>query len=124
RTALEWALGREEAELGLRLAGALWRFWRVRGYLSEGRRWLEGALARCPVAPGAVRANALSGAGMLALSQGDNARARALFEEGRALYQGLGDAQGIAASLYRLGALAFSQGDYAAARALLGESLA
>jgi predicted ATPase/class 3 adenylate cyclase len=44
RDALGWALQREETELVLRLGGALWWFWFVRGHYSEGRRWLEEAL--------------------------------------------------------------------------------
>ena len=46
RGALSWALERDDAELGLRLCVALWWFWFVRGYLSEGRRWLEAVLAK------------------------------------------------------------------------------
>ena len=46
RAALSWTLQWEEAELGMRLAGALWRFWDMRGYYGEGRRWLEEALAK------------------------------------------------------------------------------
>src|SRR5262249_2976489 len=34
-----------EAEVGLRIAGAIWRFWSMRGYLSEGRKQIEGLLA-------------------------------------------------------------------------------
>ena len=45
RAALSWALERKEAEVALRLGGALWSFWSMRGYYSEGRRWLEEALA-------------------------------------------------------------------------------
>jgi predicted ATPase len=44
-TRLGWALGGGDAELGLRLGGALGLFWHMRGYLSEGRRWLQVALA-------------------------------------------------------------------------------
>jgi predicted ATPase len=46
RAALAWVLEREEGERGLRFAGALWRFWYTRGYLSEGIGWLEQALAK------------------------------------------------------------------------------
>src|SRR5215204_2227397 len=69
RTALSWALERVEAELVLRLAGALWRFWMTRGYYEEGRRWFEGALEK----GGRVgaRAQVLAGLGHLALWQGD-----------------------------------------------------
>jgi len=58
RAALSWTLESGEAELGLRLAGALWRFWWMRGHYGEGRRWLEEALAKDGPAS-AVRAKAL-----------------------------------------------------------------
>ena len=45
RAALSWALERKEVEVALRLGGALWWFWWMRGHNSEGRRWLEEALA-------------------------------------------------------------------------------
>jgi len=38
RAALSWLLEVGEAELALRIGGALWLFWRIRGHLSEGRR--------------------------------------------------------------------------------------
>jgi len=45
RAALRWAIENAEAQLGLRLAGALWRFWDQRGYLGESRKQLERLLA-------------------------------------------------------------------------------
>ncbi len=45
RAALQWAIEQHESELAQRLAGALQPFWFRRGYWSEGRRWLEEALA-------------------------------------------------------------------------------
>jgi predicted ATPase len=68
--ALSRALDAEEAELGLRLAGELWRFWWMRGYYDEGRRWLEAALAKDSRAS-AARAKALEAVGWLADDQGD-----------------------------------------------------
>ena len=46
RAALAWSFESGQVELGLRLAGALVRFWSIRGLMSEGRRWLTEALAR------------------------------------------------------------------------------
>src|SRR5215204_5303846 len=82
RAALSWALERNEAELALRLGGALWWFWLVRGYHSEGRRWLEEALATDERRSPEVRAMALAGAGALALEQGDLDRAQEACEAG------------------------------------------
>ncbi|MBI5567091.1 MAG: helix-turn-helix domain-containing protein, partial [Chloroflexi bacterium] len=49
RAALVWALEDGHAvEAGARIAGALTMFWYNRGYLNEGRRWLELALSRLP----------------------------------------------------------------------------
>jgi predicted ATPase/class 3 adenylate cyclase len=54
----------------VRLAGALVPFWFLRGHLSEGRSWLEAALA---TGGGSARdrVRALHGAAVLALLQGD-----------------------------------------------------
>src|SRR5207245_5832709 len=79
RAALLWTLEQKDAEGALRLAGALWWFWKLRSYLSEGRRWLEEALAASaggPTSPS--RAKALTGAGVLAHYQGDYGRSAAL----------------------------------------------
>jgi predicted ATPase/class 3 adenylate cyclase len=129
RAVLRWATARGEQETGLRMAGAIWRFWLVRGYLSEGRRWLEELLAQgatqTPPAPAsAVRAKALNGAGVLAFRQGDYARATVRYEESLAMRRALGDKLGIAASLNNLAIVAHGQGDYARAAAFDEESLA
>ena len=118
-------------EAGLRLAGALWRFWLVRGYVSEGRdhlaRVLEAARQTsaqtgsltCTVA--SVRV--LLFAGNLANHQGDYTAARKLFEEGLTICRDMADPQGTAWSLLNLGNIARAQGDYPGARALFQEGL-
>ncbi len=123
RAALRRCLAAEgDAEAGLRLAGALWWFWHIRGYFTEGREWLDAMLARV-TEPTAARAKALNGAAVLARNQSDYAAARALAQESLAIKRELGDLQGIASSLSNLGTLALSQGDYAAARPFYQESL-
>ena len=124
RAALGWAGERGAGEERLRLTGALWRFWYMRGHLSEGRRWLAIALAGSEQGSPAVRAIALIGSGALALQQGDYAPARVLHEEALALRRTLGDTQGIAAALNSLGNVAYRQGDYARAATLHEEALA
>ena len=82
RAALSWASERKEVEVALRLGGALGWFWSMRGYQSEGRRWLEEALAMDGRVSSEVRAMALAGAGWLAENQGDLDRAKEASEEG------------------------------------------
>ncbi len=124
RAALSWFLERGEAESVLRLCGAIWWFWSVRGHISEGRYWLESALARGEGVAATVRAKALNGAGMLALNQDDYDAGEALCEEALALFRELGDKQGMAMALYRLGLVACWKCNYTAARSLQVEALA
>ncbi len=123
RAALEWSLRSGAAEAGLRLAGALWWFWYVRGYYREGRAWLLQALDNVRGSASAARAKALGGAGYLATNQGDYPGALALLEESLAVSRELGDRPGIALSLNSLGRLAWFQGDFVRAAAFYNESL-
>ena len=125
RAALEWGKVEEgEGESGLRLAGALWQFWYVRGHFSEGRGWLEAMLSRNRNASSSARAKALAGAGFLACRQGDYDGSIRLCTEGLALFRELGDLSGMGRGLYGLGMVAESQGDYGRAKMLFRESLA
>jgi tetratricopeptide (TPR) repeat protein len=104
RAALSWSLDKD-AELGLRLAVALYWFWHTHDYLIEGRRCLERAVSRRSSNPTAsrLRARALNGAAWIALFQGAYRTSKALIEEGLALYRDLGDKEGIASGLTNLG---------------------
>ncbi len=124
RAALEWARAQRDVEAGARLAGALHRFWELRGYFSEGREWLEWILSNGHGASVPGRAKAAYGAGVLASLQGDYGRADALSRESLRLYRELGDALGTALSLNTLAFIIRNQGDYRQARTLLEESLA
>jgi non-specific serine/threonine protein kinase len=124
RSALSWALKRGETEVALCLGGALWRFWYLWGYVSEGRRWLEEALALSDDEATILRAEALGGAGHLAWGQGDLDRAAALREEGLELFRQLGDKAGMAAALNGLSFVSRMKRDYGSARAMCEEALA
>jgi predicted ATPase/transcriptional regulator with XRE-family HTH domain len=79
--AVRWAIGSGEADLALRLCGALWQFWRSHGDYAEGRTWLRDALAIDPSASSPVRAKALWGAAGLAYHHGDYTDAERLGAE-------------------------------------------
>ncbi|MGE0541392.1 MAG: tetratricopeptide repeat protein [Dehalococcoidia bacterium] len=123
RAVLRLAVDSEESVPGLRLAGALWRFWQARGYLTEGRHWLTRLLAIGGAAPPSVRAATLLGAGSLAHDQGDYTIAQSYVEQSLALYQET-DEHAAADALLLLGALAFRRSDYRTAAARCQESLA
>jgi predicted ATPase/transcriptional regulator with XRE-family HTH domain len=121
REVLHWSLELEEREIALRLGGALWWFWNIRGHLSEGRRFLEHALRGSERVVGTVRAKALSTAGGLAYVQGDFDRAERLCRQGLVLFQELRDTHYIADTLWMLGQIAWARGNYAEARRLAEE---
>ena len=125
RIALEWLAAQEDAAQGLRLAGALWRFWEVRGHLAEGRSWLSEMLRLAgPDAEAAARAKALLGTAVCAYYLRDFAAAAAQLSASLELFRAVGDRQGTAHVLIYQGWMATDRGDFAAARILLDEGLA
>ena len=111
-----------ESQLILRVTGALWPFWYIRGHPAEGERRLEAAL-RSDESPTPARAKALVGASGLAGVGGDTAKARQLGEEALRLNRRLGDAFGTAYSNFLLGHAAKDDRDWPEARRLFSESL-
>jgi predicted ATPase/class 3 adenylate cyclase/DNA-binding CsgD family transcriptional regulator len=135
RAALTWSQrSPDRSTLGLRLAAALWWFWWVRGYLSEGRSWLERVLSDASevdrskaynqVSHIAPRATALYRAAFLTAVQGDYARAKTLSEESLALSRWMNDIRGVAWALYTLGVGELMQGGQASAATHYEEALA
>src|SRR5580693_5514563 len=124
RASLDWLTETEDAEWGLRLGTALFRFWDIREYLAEGRDRLGKLLSlRGAAAPTKARARALFAAGVLAGDQGDYASADALIGESRDIGRQLGDKMGVVVSLNALAVIACDRGDVAIARALFEEGL-
>jgi predicted ATPase/serine/threonine protein kinase len=124
RAGLEWLTATGDAEWGLRLGAALFRFWEMREYLAEGRDRLGKLLKLASAAaPTKARARALFAAGVLALEQGDYASAEVLISENLEVARQLDDKQSVAVSLNALAVIARDRGDVPAARSLLEESM-
>jgi predicted ATPase/class 3 adenylate cyclase/Tfp pilus assembly protein PilF len=118
----------ETVEIGLRTGGAIWFFWQVRGYFSEGREELAGLLSAAtllhqPRSPES-KVKALIGAGSLAVFQGDYPAARIALEQALSIGREVRDKKSMALSLNILGNMSNALGDYSAARSLYEESLA
>jgi tetratricopeptide (TPR) repeat protein len=125
RASLEWLTETGDAEWGLRLGTALFRFWEIREYLAEGRDRLGKLLAL----PGAARSTkartrALFAAGVLAGEQGDYTSADTLISESQEIARRLNDKTSVAVSLNALAVFARDRGDVAVAQRLFEESLA
>jgi predicted ATPase/serine/threonine protein kinase len=125
RAALEWLTENGDAEWGLRLGAALFRFWETREYFAEGRDRL-GKLLKLggAMAPTKLRARVLFAAGILAAGQGDYASSDALIQESLEIARRLEDKRGIAVSLNALAVTARDRGEVAASRSLCEEGLA
>jgi predicted ATPase len=128
RAALQWARDGGDLAIGLQIAAALWRFWRRRGYLTEGRTWLEELLALSDDTSEATmlsaRLRALNGAAWLASLQSDFAQATRLFEESMALRRALGETASEASLLDNAARAWRSAGEYQRATPLMEEALA
>lgn len=98
RAALSWAIDRNRADTALRMVGALWRFWQIRGYLVEASERIAEALALDGGEPGA-RLCALEAAGGIAYWQGDAEQER-FYREAVEIARDQGDPRDLADALY------------------------
>lgn len=120
--ALAWLVAAGEGAAAIRLAGALWWFWYVRGQFAEGGRLLQLALDTGVAGRGRIKA--LSGAATFAALQGDAARAGLLGEECLRLATDLDDPRGRGYALTTLATVALRQRDTPRARSLLEAAVA
>jgi len=123
RAALSWLIESGELETALRLGGASWRFWWMRGHLSEGRTVLERMLKDSGAVAPSIQAKAVMGAAVLTGEQGNWFQAEKLCEESLRLFRSLQDSRGIVTSLWMLGHAAITMGKYAVAHTLGEEAL-
>jgi predicted ATPase len=125
RAALNYGLEREEAEATLRLAATLEWFWSLRGYLSEGSKWMDRVLTECQNVSASVRTKTLQAAEHLAQKRGDFLQKKRYAQEHFDLSRSVDDSAGIAWAYHSLGDVARDlEGDYEQAATLLDESVA
>jgi tetratricopeptide (TPR) repeat protein len=118
RAALAWSINEPGGtQTALELVAGLWRFWEIRGYLVEGRQWLDRALADANDIS-TLRADALTGAGILSAAQGDHAAAVRYHEQSLRIHEELGNSLSIQYALHNLANAAMHHGDPDKARAL------
>jgi predicted ATPase/class 3 adenylate cyclase len=128
RAALDWFEETGQGEREQRLAGALLRFWQIRGHYPEARRRLEHAIQADP-RPTHARAWALFGAAVIGANSGDPEgrrlldQASAIFDEALTVFNKFGDTFGIARVRMNLGAIAMDRGDFERGRELFEESV-
>ena len=119
--AIDWSFDAGDGVTAVRLAGALWRYWNQRGRVDEGRRLLEEAINLRLGGTTSADAQALQGAGALAIQAGDLQRAEDRIQSALAIWRLVGDEAGYATCLPNLGVIRHRQGLFAAARAVYDE---
>jgi predicted ATPase/DNA-binding CsgD family transcriptional regulator len=111
-------------EFGLRLAGSLQHFWKLKGSLQEGDRWLNEMLAHAQEADPRLRAKALCGAGDFAYHRGNFDRVAFFCNQALEISRQVGDKEIAAQAIHFLAHVAQHAGNYVEGEALLSESLA
>jgi predicted ATPase len=119
RLALDHLIKIRDADWGLRIGAALFRFWETREHLTEGRDAILRVLAlEEAAARPKLRARLLFAGAVLASEQGDYGRAQTMFEDSLNSCIELNDKRGVAVALNGLAVIARDRGDSAAAASL------
>ncbi|MEV7004292.1 AAA family ATPase [Streptomyces sp. NPDC093982] len=123
RRALDHCLSEpDDAHLGQYLAGSLWFYWVGCGRLSEGRHWLEQAVA-LDSGHEQSRLKALWVLGYVAILQGDTVPALGVLSECRDEAERAADPTAVAYAEHRTGCLALLSDDMERAETLLRSAL-
>ena len=118
RAALERRSAQGADDAGLRLVAPMWRYWWLRGLLTEGRAWTGRMIDAYHGEPTAALGRALQAAADLAEEQSDSAAAEQLLARAIAVFERLGDDLGLADCWNSLGMVARSGGALDRAEAL------
>ncbi len=113
---LGWALEQEEAEIAVRLCGALLPFWQFRFHSGVGQEWTRRALALDGDVSAAALRQAVFCAGTLAYMHGEHVEAAGLFADALVRYRAADDPEMTGRVEVGLGRLAWDEGDLDTAR--------
>jgi predicted ATPase/class 3 adenylate cyclase len=123
RAALEWSFAQDrESDETVRLAFSLWRYWLETGATTEGRTWLEAALASVQSTDLELGAQVLDACAFLAAEMGELARAVELSDEAVAHARSL-SRRVLGWCLYRRGCIDVERGRLEDAVAPLAEAV-
>ncbi|HEX5450801.1 MAG TPA: adenylate/guanylate cyclase domain-containing protein, partial [Candidatus Limnocylindrales bacterium] len=111
RSAIDWAIASGETQIGLRLVGAIWRWYQARGRIREARATLAELLPRPASGDVRIRIAALAAEGGLAYWMNDFAASRTAYVERLALASSTDDEVLLADAHYDIGFLAMVEGD-------------
>jgi predicted ATPase/class 3 adenylate cyclase len=101
--AIHWAIDSGNAEMALRFAAALWRFWWLRAEIDTGRSTIEAALGMPgAAAPTPARLRAIEAMGGILYYAADNEGARRAYQVQLELATALGDLKGVADARFNL----------------------
>jgi tetratricopeptide (TPR) repeat protein len=99
-------------------------FWRIRGFLAEGREWFARLLDVVPIdLRTRLRARGLYAAALFAILQGDYAAGKGLLQESLIIFREIDDSRNVAYTLDALAYLAIEQGEYPEAEARAREAV-
>jgi len=103
RAAIEWSLASGEVASGMRIGGAMWRFWQQHGHLVEARVLLDRLLEAPQPDDAFARGRAFTGYGGVVYWQGEYEQARQSYEKAIECYRTAGNARYEALGLFDLG---------------------
>ena len=123
RSALDYMASTGDARGVLQLASSTAIFWHHRGFLREGRRWLEWALDRTADEPTADRGMALAGLSLILWTQMDTDAAEPPARRALEIAREIGDTELAALSLHVFGLIENVRRNWVKARAYMEEAL-
>ena len=123
RAAIRFSLDDGDTATALELCVSLSRFWLERGYLGEGRAWLDEAL-EAGTETSATRARALTASGILSHYQANYDHAEQLCRAALELSRSLDDPRSVAEAVTGLALVKRTRGEYDDAEALFQEAIA